>query len=268
MRFVFLFILALNILYFLYPKESQESSRDFQRGREGTPMLVTLAEQHSPPMPTSRVPEMFRGMAAVPVFENETPVSETPEQSEKQAEVKGVTKVAQQLAQQKKSHKPDKAKPQDSKLGCYSLGPFNKKTGAEAISAQLKSLGGKSVNIKIKTEQRNRGYWVYLPSYPSREAAIAAAERLASNGFTDYFVVSGGDHNNSISLGLFTLKQGSERRIQRLSQMGFAPKVEARNEETVVYWVDYRAAKKLDWERNNQSGFEFIGLDHVDIECP
>lgn len=272
MRLFFLFILAANILYFLYPKENQEPSRDFQRGTPGTAMLVTLAEQGAPPAPNSRVPAEFSGKPAVriaqaPAFVAEQEPARQESSVETPAESKGVTEIAQQLKKEKPG-KPKKGPATGTdKLSCYSLGPFNKKAGAEAIAAQLKKLGASSIDIKKKNEQRNRGYWVYLPSYPSRDAAIAAAERLASNGFTDYFVVSGGERNNSISLGLFTLKQGSERRVERLKQMGFNPKVEARNEDAVVYWLDYRADKKLDWQKNNESDFQYIGLDHLDRDC-
>lgn len=276
MRLVFLFILALNILYFLYPKEDQEPSRDFQRGKQHTPMLVTLGEQQAPPLTGSRVPAEFSGqvavpVAAAPVFARESAESESSAEVSVSEAPKGVSEIAQQLemnSPKSDSKAPQKKPESKTNLSCYSLGPFNKQTAADTISKQLKNLGGKQVSVRTKTEQRNRGYWVYLPSYPSREAAITAAEKLAASGFTDYFVVSGGEHNNSISLGLFTLKQGSKRRADRLSQMGFKPKVEARNEEKVVFWVDYRASKKLEWEKNNQSKFEFIGLDHLVEPCP
>jgi len=84
-----------------------------------------------------------------------------------------------------------------------------------------------------------RGYWVYLPALASREQALAAARQLSSKGVRDYYVVTAGDQQNTISLGLFRDKGNAEKRRNEVAALGFAPELVTRTEELPVYWLDF-----------------------------
>ena len=70
-------------------------------------------------------------------------------------------------------------------------------------------------------------------------AELAAARQLSSKGVRDYYVVTAGDQQNTISLGLFHDQTNAEKRRNEIAQLGFHPEMVARTEELPVYWVDF-----------------------------
>ena len=83
-----------------------------------------------------------------------------------------------------------------------------------------------------------RGYRVYLPASGSREAALAAARQLAARGVRDYYVVTAGDQENTVSLGLFRDLANAEKRRDELSAQGFAAVLEPRTEDAAQWWIE------------------------------
>jgi hypothetical protein len=80
---------------------------------------------------------------------------------------------------------------------------------------------------------------VYLPAAPDREGALDAALLMAAKGNHDYYVVTAGDSQNTISLGLFNDQSNAENRLAQLQALGFAAKVDQRVDTETAYWVDY-----------------------------
>ena len=121
---------------------------------------------------------------------------------------------------------------------CVSIGPFP--TQAD-MRAALNALTPAVARIQYREAHatETRGYWVYLPALASREQALAAARQLSSKGVRDYYVVTAGDQQNTISLGLFHDQANAEKRRSEIAQLGFQPQMVARTEELPVYWVDF-----------------------------
>jgi len=121
---------------------------------------------------------------------------------------------------------------------CVSIGPFP--TQAD-MRAALNALTPAVARIQYREAHatETRGYWVYLPALASREQALAAARQLSSKGVRDYYVVTAGDQQNTISLGLFHDQGNAEKRRNEIAQLGFKPDMAARTEELPVYWVDF-----------------------------
>jgi cell division septation protein DedD len=121
---------------------------------------------------------------------------------------------------------------------CVSIGPFP--TQADMRSA-INALTPAVARIQYREAHatETRGYWVFLPAQSSREQALAAARQLSSKGVRDYYVVTAGDQQNTISLGLFHDQGNAEKRRNEISQLGFKPEMVARTEELPVYWVDF-----------------------------
>jgi cell division septation protein DedD len=112
-----------------------------------------------------------------------------------------------------------------------------------------------------------RGYWVYLPALQTREQALTAARALSSKGVRDYYVVTAGDQQNTISLGLFRDQSNAERRRAEIAALGFAPQSIARTEELPVYWLDYATdrTRPVDWR--GRLGAGAAALREQPIEC-
>ncbi len=132
---------------------------------------------------------------------------------------------------------------------CTTLGPF---TTAVDMRAAVQALSPRVARIQYREEssQRSHGYWVYLPAAASREAALDAARQLASKGIHDYYVVTAGDSQNTISLGLFNDQSNAQNRLAQLQQLGFQAKVEQRVDSEPAYWVDYAVPEgaAFDWQ--------------------
>jgi hypothetical protein len=83
----------------------------------------------------------------------------------------------------------------------------------------------------------------------------------------DYYVVTAGDQQNTISLGLFRDQGNAERRRAEIAALGFDPQSIARTEELPVYWLDYATDREhpLDWR--SKLGAGAAALREQPIEC-
>ncbi len=288
MRNIILLLLAANILFFLWPKENQEPRGPLTRGQGNLPLLIQLVEVDERPSPRSLVPEKFvpvvyeppatvrvvapkpektRIKAPVPptVLAQNRPKRATPSGagSAHPARTETGTTPSRSVSAPPKAEKTRPAR----HLSCYTLGPFDDRKSAQRAAEKLRGIGA-TASVRVSTERRIRGYWVYLPPSASREAALKRAEELAAKGFSDYFVVADGAHDNAISLGLFSLKKGSERRVAQLKSMGFRPRVEVRFTNLNVFWLDYEIDQEIDWPAFIRENFPNDRVDQLKRSCP
>lgn len=208
MRMFLIGLLALNLIYFFWQssgqKEEASDKSALTRGVQNIPLLVRLNEVNNPPSQTSPVPM-------------EANLPDEPEMLSVPTAMPG--------------------------RYCYTLGPFTNIAKMETIKHQL-AASGISGDVRENKERKQRGYWVYLPSYSSRDEALAISRELAANGLKDYFIINDDKHKHAISLGLFSKKQGSQRRKKEIEEMGFEPKIEVRYREQAVYWLDYETVEQ------------------------
>jgi hypothetical protein len=131
---------------------------------------------------------------------------------------------------------------------CRAIGPFPTQADTRAAMNALIPLT-KRVRIRETHATQARGYWVYLPAMASREQALVAARSLSAKGVRDYYVVTAGEQQNTISLGLFRDQGNAERRRAEIVALGFTPQVNARTEDLPAYWLDFALADgpPLDW---------------------
>lgn len=130
--------------------------------------------------------------------------------------------------------------------GCVTIGPFE--TPAE-LRAAMAALTPSVARIQFRevAATQLRGYRVYLPATGSRETALAAARQLAARGLRDYYVVTAGDQENTVSLGLFRDLANAEKRRDELSGQGFSAVLEPRTEDAAQWWIDLAAEPGFDW---------------------
>jgi len=124
---------------------------------------------------------------------------------------------------------------------CRTFGPFPTQADTRAAMNVLTPLT-KRIRMREERATQTRGYWVYLPAMPSREQALVAARALSAKGVRDYYVVTAGDQQNTISLGLFRDQGNAERRRAEIAALGLEPKVNARTEDLPLYWLDFALA--------------------------
>lgn len=208
MRMFLIGLLVLNLIYFFWQAGKQKEEVAVQtvlaRGSAQVPLLVRLNEVDNPPSVNSPVPQ-------------ELVLPDEPESPPTVAVMQG--------------------------RYCYTLGPFTSEEMMLKTKHQLVA-SGISADSRENKERKQRGYWVYLPSYPSREEALAVSRELAANGLQDYFIINDNKNKHAISLGLFSKKAGSQRRVRNVAAMGFEPKIKVRYREQTVYWLDFETVEQ------------------------
>ena len=131
---------------------------------------------------------------------------------------------------------------------CESIGPFPTQVD---MRAAMQTLTPHVPRIQYREEQthQSRGFWVYLPALPTRDAALATARALSAKNVRDYYVVTAGDQQNTISLGLFHDRANADNRRAQIASLGFNPQVTERMETLPVYWVDFALPPQpgFDW---------------------
>lgn len=125
---------------------------------------------------------------------------------------------------------------------CFSAGPFDIEANVHAAAETINPLVLKT-NIRKITTTQEAGYWVYLPALSSRAEALKKGRELAAAFVKDYYVVTSGDNENSISLGLYREPYNADNRIAELSKKGFKVNKEIRIEQWPEFWLDFSATE-------------------------
>ena len=129
---------------------------------------------------------------------------------------------------------------------CLSIGPFS--TPADLRRA-MNVLLPKTERIQYRevAAVALRGYRVFLPAAGSRAQALETARALSQRGITDYYVVTAGDQQNTVSLGIFRELENASKRHDAVAALGYNPSIEARTEQVPQWWIDLAAKADLDW---------------------
>lgn len=137
--------------------------------------------------------------------------------------------------------------PMPAQPACLTLGPF--RTPAE-LRLAMDALTPHTASIQFREVAGTelRGYRVYLPAAGDREQALAAVRQLAARGVTDYYVVTAGDQENTVSLGQFRDLANAETRRDEIAAMGFQPVLEPRTSDGEQWFIDLAAEPGLDWK--------------------
>lgn len=149
---------------------------------------------------------------------------------------------------------------------CYTLGPFR---GEEKVK-QTKSAIAEYVDnliIRKREQSEQHRFWVYVAPQKSREAAVNVSEQLAKKKIKDYYIIRSGEKNNGISLGHFKEKKHADRRVRKLSKLGFDVKMEVIYQNYLVYWLDYSTSTKVEDGEDILQGLVEEGVARIDRAC-
>ncbi len=120
---------------------------------------------------------------------------------------------------------------------CLSIGAFDTPADLRAAMNLLTPIAGR-IQFREMQAAALQGYRVYLPAAQNREEALQFARQLAANGLRDYYVVTAGAQENTVSLGIFRDLKNAELRKQAVTQLGFNPVLESRTEQASQWWID------------------------------
>ena len=129
---------------------------------------------------------------------------------------------------------------------CQSLGPFE---DSASLRRAMDALLPKVERIQFREVEATalHGYRVFLPAAANRQQALEAARLLAARGIADYYVVTAGDQENTVSLGIFRELDNATKRRDSVAALGFNAVVEPRTEPVRQWWIDLAAAAGFDW---------------------
>lgn len=129
---------------------------------------------------------------------------------------------------------------------CQSLGPFQTPADLRHAMNLLMPLVNR-IQFRELPATAVRGYRVYLPAAGSREKALMTARQLAGHGITDYYVVTAGDQQDTVSLGVFRDLVNAKQRHDQITALGYNVVMEPRTEDVPQWWIDIATASAFDW---------------------
>ncbi|HEX9208292.1 MAG TPA: SPOR domain-containing protein [Steroidobacteraceae bacterium] len=138
----------------------------------------------------------------------------------------------------------DQAGPSSSVAGdvaaatCVSVGPFASAAQAEAASAALQRLGFAVRPPRAATDEVRVGSWVRVPHLATPEDATNALTTLQAAGLKDAYVVSEGEPDTTVSVGVFADPAKAAEVARTVAAAGFTPEVSDRMRTLDVLWLD------------------------------
>lgn len=146
---------------------------------------------------------------------------------------------------------------------CLSIGPLATPADLRRAMDTLTPLVGR-IQYRQAPGSTMSGYRVYIPALASRDAALDAGRKLAARNIKDYYVVTSGAQENTISLGLFRDLANAQSRRDAVRAAGFDARLEPRLDDAMQYWIDVAVAADFDWGAQLRG---YAGLTAKDIAC-
>jgi hypothetical protein len=118
---------------------------------------------------------------------------------------------------------------------CLHLGGFENGNDASLLEQRLISLDIPAKQTVVSSES-SKDYWVYLPPFGSRDAALRQFRELQARGLDSYLITQG-DLTNGVSLGIFSGQDSAVSLLERIRAMGYGAEMRELIRERRDYWV-------------------------------
>lgn len=124
-------------------------------------------------------------------------------------------------------------------MACIQVGPFETEESLADLQVELGQLFDR-VQSRETRSIVDKGYWVYLPSYPTRAQAAQVIKEMSAAGAREFYIVPDGSMVNAISLGVYERRERAERRRQQLNDLGlmFDFMIEPQTEIETRYYLE------------------------------
>ena len=150
---------------------------------------------------------------------------------------------------------------------CAHAGKFkDRKTVARAVE-WMQSRGAEMIDLRQKKNRVVKSYRVYLPAFPSADAAAGKLAELRGRGIRDVAIIGKGARANQISLGVFKRKNNMQRRVAQLEKLGYSARWAANAKTLTEYAIRVRT-NGTPPDLTSAWGSEFPGQPFEFVDCP
>ena len=241
MRWLFLLLLAANIIFFSWNWFKENSGDSSQQGPAFSSKgksLVLLRELNPSPTP-----------AAKPATEDKpvhAPAETTPPEEQQPADSRQVaSKPAIATPAPEESapalHSPPQPAAQERGL-CYVLGPFTSSTEIQGVITRAATTSA-VVERRWSSPQQKPGYWVHIPPTATGGEARNTMQRLESAGISDMQLITSGEMKHAISLGIFSTLERAQKRQMEVEKQGIDAAINEVRIRKRQYWLALRDNK-------------------------
>jgi hypothetical protein len=157
------------------------------------------------------------------------------------------------------------AAPDTGQKYCFTFGPVPEELLITGLEDWFKSRQFMT-KTRFTDEQGRQLFWIYLAPDSSRTDAMETIEDLQQKGISDYRIITGGNLDNAISLGLFSSQASVNNRLRELKQKGYTPVVVPYTEDKRIYWLDVRFSQNPEELAGVFSGFP-ARYNYVPVDC-
>jgi len=229
MRWVFVILLVLNIIYFGWELDL-ETRFEVQNSRSA--VLIPPAVKQLQLISELKTPPETREL-----MDTESVTTVAAESAELELMVPAPDQLVAEL--------PDILLAEVDNIvstnSCYRYGPMLEEQLVIGLHDWFRSRNAQA-RIHFTEEQGANMFWIYLTPQQSRENALAVLEEMKNKGIGDYRLISRGELVNAISLGLFSSREAVDARLMELQEKGYVPVIVPYSDVKNIYWLDVQLA--------------------------
>ncbi len=124
---------------------------------------------------------------------------------------------------------------------CFTLGPFRDLSKLRSLTREIKSYVLEA-DFRGREEKEPTLYWVFVKPEKNRTQAIRTGKRLKAKKIRDFYVIRNGEKINGLSLGHFRNKKSAYGLAKKVRNLDFDVIVEPVFRTYTIYWLDYQLA--------------------------
>ncbi|TNF36512.1 MAG: SPOR domain-containing protein [Gammaproteobacteria bacterium] len=156
--------------------------------------------------------------------------------------------------------------PSNQPAQCLLVGPVPEKVTALQLKNRFEALG-LDPDFRVFQVKLAPVYWVYLPPYPSRDAAQKTLEKLRSAGL-DSFYIANGEMAGGISLGMFSQESAANTIRDERAAQGYPALIKVVPKSRPEIWAAFRDPGGLaDAGYWRELAVDFPGLGRRAVSC-
>lgn len=118
---------------------------------------------------------------------------------------------------------------------CWAVGPYPVELDAKHLYARMLAMDMQA-KVSTRSEIIKKEFWVYLEPLANRKQAIRKLKELQKRK-VDSFIITEGELENGISLGLFTKQESVDRLLEKLKKKNIEASVRPLTRTRNQYWV-------------------------------
>jgi len=156
------------------------------------------------------------------------------------------------------------SEPSAMQPACYRAGPFSELEQVLDAARKLETRGIASMR-REETRPTVTGYRVYLPPFPTRQAAEAKRKELTKLGFRDHaLILDNGRYG--VALGFYSVRANAAKQLRRLEAKGVGAKVEPVQQSRTAYWLELSGSNLFETLKDFSWGAGGVSLS--EYNCP